>query len=226
MAVGLAVSVLLHETFETFQPFTHYFHLQLMSFFIRINGAKSHYWPLEICPRGYWCRIQLTWVRCLPFFSLLLQKKPFQSLNFPCGKWQKVLLRRTKKKDTCLQHHLSSSMPSLLSYKNIKRERGRDKVSRLFDGLGLWVSFLHHQIHYQTFLRLFLSTLLVNGSISRPFHENADALVKETEKYKTAYEVELTSDSDTRTFYQSEECHRQRVPLTLKKFLLFYCRKT
>jgi hypothetical protein len=68
----------------------------------------------------------------------------------------------------------------------------RKKVSRLFDGLGLSVSFLHHQIHYQTF-PCHSSGSLANRSIFR-LSQVADALGIEMEENITAYEVELTSE--------------------------------
>jgi hypothetical protein len=81
-------------------------------------------------------------------------------------------------------------------------------------------------------IKLFLYPLyFLTKAFFVPFHENADALMLEMEIYKTAYEVELTSDCDRKTFYLSAKCHRfQKFFLmnekTLEKFILFLCRKT
>lgn len=123
------------STCESSKQFSHYFHSQLMSFFIKINGAKSHYWPLATYPRGYWCRIQHTWVRFSPFLASFLSKKAFSIAQFYLRKMtQKFFFFETRRKrDTCLQHHLSSSMEK--SSPAQKEEWERKKVFRLFDGL-------------------------------------------------------------------------------------------
>lgn len=123
------------STYESSKQFSHYFHSQLMSFFIKINGAKSHYWPLVTYPRGYWCRIQHTWVRFSPFSRLFLNLKSlFNRSILPTKNDTKVFFFQKGKKG-----HLFAASFVIVDGKNLprpekKNERERKKVFRLFDG--------------------------------------------------------------------------------------------
>ena len=136
MAAGLVVSLFFYDISETFDNSHFFFHLQLTSFSIKINGVKSHYWPLEIYLRRYWWQTQHTWVRFLPSscFFVCCQKNLFSRLIFFAEKWQKVFISKEKK-----GHLFAASFVIVDSKPSLAREEWeRKKEEKPLSFLMVW----------------------------------------------------------------------------------------